>query len=375
MLIMLLGCAIVFGGVFGMQAAGRKGMQAHFDNMPIPPQTISTTKAELMIWPNEIHTIGSFTARNGTMLSAEVEGVVGAIHFHSGAQVSQGDKLLSLESSAQRADLQRLEAQAQLARLNLGRLRDLYRQNVVSKSAIDTAAAESAVAQAAAQAQRIDLAKREILAPFAGVLGIRQVNQGQYLSKGTAIVSLQSLDPIEIEFALAEKRLATVRPGLPVSLSVDAYPDEVFHGTVSAIEASVEASTRLFHLRASVPNPAEKLRSGMFARITIELPQAQEVIAVPRTAIKYDPYGESVFVVKTADAKDTPPDAQPRLVARHRFVRSGIARGDFLQIIEGLEPGEEIVTSGLLKLRNGQPLIINNAVTPAAQLGPPQSDS
>lgn len=371
MVIMLVACGVIFGGIFGMDAMMKKGMNDYFDNMPVPPQTISTARAERMIWPAEIDSVGTFSAINGTDISVETEGVVAAIHVASGANVTRGELLLELDSRLARAELDRLEAQARLARLNLERRQDLLRKKAISQAEVDAAQAEADAAAAAAQAQRVRVAKHRVTAPFDGRVGIRRISLGQYLSQGTPLFTLQALDPIEIEFAVAEKHLPQIRPNQQVNISVDAYPKDSFSGEINALDPRVDTSTRMVRVRARIPNPDGKLRSGMFGRLSIELSQKLEVIAVPRTAIKYDPYGQSVFVV-------TPKEQQgdgPAHLAQHRFVRTGVARGDFLQILEGLEEGDEIVTSGLLKLRNGQPLIINNQVTPQVRLTPPASDA
>ncbi len=372
MILMLLGCAIVFGGIFGLDAIGKKGMNQYFDTMPTPPQTISSTTAQRMLWPDQLDSVGTFSAINGTDIAAETDGVVQTIHFASGASVQKGALLVSLDSSLEQAQLSQLEAQARLARLGLKRRRDLLASKTISQAEFDTAEAETQAAEAAALAQRARLAKLQIKAPFSGRLGIRRVSLGQYVSQGTPLVTLQSLNPIEIEFAVAEKDLSRVRPDQTLNVQVDAYPEEEFTGRVNAIEPRVDAGTRMVRVRAVVDNPQERLRGGMFGRVSLRLSEAREVIAVPRTAIKYDPYGQSVFLVTPVAGQD---DQSPAHVATHRFVRTGAARGDFLQIIEGLEAGDEVVSSGLLKLSNGAPLIINNEVTPAAQLTPPTSDS
>ena len=374
MIIMLIACTVVFGGVFGMQFMGKKAMNQFFDNMPEPAQTISSAKAQRMQWPLEIVSVGSLSAVNGTQISSEVDGVITELLFDSGQRVKKGQRLLSIDSSQQQAELQRLQSQAQLAELNLGRILDLYKQRAVSKAEVDTAKAETQTAQAAARAQQERLAKYNIVAPFDGLLGIRQVSIGQYMGLGTKIVNLQALNPIEIEFALAEKQLAELAVGQDVKVQVDAYAEEVFSGVVSAIEPQIDPSTRLFHARARLNNPDEKLRSGMFARVVIELPGTRDVIAVPRTAIKYDPYGRSVFLVQAGKTSEGKADNEKK-VASQRFVRTGVARGDYLQITEGVADGEEVVSTGLLKLRNGQVVEVNNSITPDTQLTPPQSDS
>lgn len=376
MLIMLIATTVVFGSIFGMKWFGNKMMNQYVDNMPTPPATITTAQAAPMTWANELEATGSFVPVNGTNVTTEAGGIVTAIHFESGSRVTQGTRLITLDSANENADLKRLQAQADLAEINRSRQEKLLGLEAVSKADYDNAVSQAKAAKAAVDAQRARVALKEIRAPFAGVLGIRQINLGQYLAPGTAIVTLQSLDPIQFDFNLPEQLAPLVTQGLKISVKVDAYPDADFTGVIAAIEPQIDAATRNFRLRALLPNVDLMLKPGQFGRVVITLPGEQTVLAAPRTAISYSSYGTSVFVVQKRPKPENPPEKMPgmpedaELEVVQRFVRTGAARGDFVAVVEGLKEGEQIATSGLLKLRNHQPIVINNDVRPDVQLAP-----
>ena len=383
LIIVLVLCIIVFGGVFGMKYMGDKGMQAFFDNMPIPPATISTAVANEESWARVLEAVGTLTPVNGVEVTAESSGVVREIRFESGQQVEKGTVLVELDADTDRADLHTLETQAALAATDLKRLRKLIEQESISQSQFDQAESRYLEAQARVRAQRTRVNKKVIKAPFSGELGIRRINVGQYIEPGQPIVTLQALDPLYADFKLPEQQLGAVQPGSPVQVGVDLFPGEQFDGWVQAIEPLVDEQTRNFLVRAELPNPEHRLRPGVFARVDVVLDGDSKVLAVPRTAISYNPYGNSVFVIAEQEsdpaagqqgAKGESP-AGPKLVARQRFVQTGIARGDYVAITSGLEAGEQVATSGLLKLRNGQPVIINNELAPKVSETPTPTDS
>ena len=369
MIIMLIACAVVFGGIFGIKAMSKKKMAAYFDNMPTPPVTIMTAQAQQMQWSQDLPSVGSIVPAQGTTVTTQVEGIVRQIHFTPGEFVDADALLISLDAGAEKAELERLQAQAEIAKINRQRAQDLHRRKALSQAEYDQAKAEAAAAHAAARAQAERVALREIRAPFAGRLGIRQVSVGQFVSKGTALVGLQALDPIEVEFSLPEAQLPKVAADMPIQVRVDAWPGQAFNGTLTVVEPRIDAQTRNFRLRGLVPNPDGKLRAGMFARVTIERPGTLDVIAVPRTAISYDSYGRSVFVIQPD------PENPDRQIARHRFIRIGQARGDFVQVLEGLEAGEEVAAGGLLKLNNGAPVVIDNSLPVEPELDPDVADT
>lgn len=376
LVVLLLIALVLFGGVFFMKWFGNKMMAQYLENMPTPPATISATAVAEMSWDNRIEAVGTLVPVNGAELTTEAGGIVHAIHFESGARVEKGTLLVSLDTANERGDLKRLQAQAQLAELNRKRREQLFKLEAISKSDYDAAVAEANAAQAAVEAQAGRIAQKEIRAPFAGQLGIRKVNVGQYVAAGTPIVSLQSLDPIDVDFSLPEQYTGVVHPGYQVTVAVDAYPDRQFSGEILAVEPRVDTATRNFGLRARLPNSEMMLRPGQFGRVVLSLPGEREVLAVPRTAVSYNSYGTSVFVVqkkKPAENAPAPAEGQPPasdLEVVQRFVRIGDGRGDYVAVTDGLKAGEQVATSGLLKLRNQQPVIINNEIEPETKLEP-----
>lgn len=380
MIIMLVAVVVVFGAVFGMKWFGNKMMNEFVNNMPIPPATITAAAAQKMSWSNQLEAIGSLIPVNGTEVTTEAGGIVTSISFESGDSVDKGARLVTLDSTNERGQYRRLQAQAELAELNRVRREKLYKLEAISKSDYDAAVAEANAAKAAAEGQAGTVAQKDIRAPFAGMLGIRRVNVGQYVAPGTAIVTLQSLDPIDIDFSLPEQFSGRVQKGFKVTVTVDAYPDQTFEGDVLAVEPRIDAATRNFTLRARLPNPDLKLRGGQFGRVQLSLPGSREVVAVPRTAISYDSYGTSVFVVqkKKVDPNAPKPAAMPGapagpetdLEVAQRFIKVGDVYGDYVAILDGLKEGEQVATSGLLKLRNQQPVIINTTSELKPELQP-----
>ncbi len=369
MIIMLLLAGLVFGAVFGMKWFGNQMMVQYIENMPIPPVTITTANGQDMTWDNETSAVGTLVPVQGADISTEVGGIVTAIHFESGDRVEKGARLVTLDSDTERGELLRLKAQAELAELNRERRKKLFDLEAISKADYDAAVAEADAAKAAVQSQTARLAQKDLRAPFGGQLGIRQVSVGQFINAGAPVVTLQSLDPVDVDFALPEQYLSQISAGLPVRVKVEAYPDDVFEGTVLAVEPRVDPATRNVRLRARLPNPDLKLRAGQYGDVMLRLPGSQQVLALPRTAINYSSYGSSVFVVK-GDREAAEQEGGEPLTVTQRFVRLGPARGDFVAIVDGLETTDEVATSGLLKLRNDQPVIINNDISMAPELAP-----
>ncbi|HUP91752.1 MAG TPA: efflux RND transporter periplasmic adaptor subunit [Solimonas sp.] len=379
MIIVVGACVVVFGGVFGWKAFMGKMMGQYFDHMPVPPATITTAAAQQMTWDSTLEAIGSLVPVNGANLTTESGGIVTAIHFESGASVEKGEPIVTLDKAREEGELRRLEAQAQLAEINRSRRAKLLKLDAVSKSDYDAAVSAANAAKAAVEAQRGTLGQKEIRAPFAGQLGIRRVNIGQYVAPGTPIVSLQSMAPVFVDFALAEQQIGGVQPGQQVKVTAEAYPGVSFSGEVLAVEPRVDEATRNFNVRATLPNHELKLHPGQFVRVTLSLAGEHKVLVVPRTAISYSSYGTAVFVVQPkkpdpagAEAKkEAPKPGEPpaaTLEVAQRFVKTGEVRGDFVAITDGLEEGEQIATSGLLKLHNQQPVIVDNKNVPDAQL-------
>lgn len=377
MIIMLLLAGLVFGGIFGMKWFGNKMMVQFVENMPAPRPSITAAAVEQMTWDNSLEAIGSFVAVNGADVTTEIGGLVTAIHFDSGAKVSKGQLLVTLEAASERAELKRLRALAELAALNRERREKLFKLEAISKSDYDGAVSEAAAAEAALASQAARLAQKEIRAPFSGTLGIRRINVGQFLTPGTPIVALQSLDPIEVDFSLPEQKMAEVQPGFDVEVTTDSFPGETFKGKVLAVEPRIEAATRNFSVRARLPNPTHKLRPGLFGSIKLSLPGEKVLAVIPRTAVNYSSYGTSVFVLQKMktplEAVNIPgmtPMAATDTEVIQRFVKLGEARGDFIAVVEGLKIGDKVATSGLLKLRNAQPVVVDNTLAPKPELNP-----
>lgn len=372
---MLIITGAIFGGVFGFKWIGGKMMNDYFDHMPMPPSAVSSASATLESWTSSLDGVGTVVASNGADVTTEAGGIVAALHFDSGARVKKGDLLVTLSAGTEQADLQRLQAQATLAKSEFGRLERLYKLEAISKSELDRAQADYSAARSAADGQRAKLDQKVIRAPFSGQLGIRQVNIGQYLSPGTPIVTLQALDPVFVDFTLPEQDLASVSVGQVVTATVDAQAGRSFSGKVAAIEPLVDSKTRNFKVRASFSNADGALRPGLFARASIGLADSRQVVVVPLTAVSYNPYGNSVYVIQKVKGKNADGKVEDQLVVRRRFVKTGETRGDLVAISEGLKAGEQVATSGLLKLQNDSHVIINNAVKPSAQANPTPAES
>ncbi len=365
MVVMLAISGVVFGGVFGMKWFGNQMMNDFIDNMPTPPVTISSTTVTPQQWAARLNAVGSLVAVKGADLTAEVDGTITKISFESGQSVEAGTELLSLESVAERGELARLEAQAKLAEIEQRRREKLYKRGTISKSEYDTALAETNVAKAAVEAQRGRLNLKTLRAPFGGELGIRRVALGQYLRAGDKIVTLQSLDPIELDFSLPEKQLGKVNPGRTIEIVVDALGGRQFSGEIIAVEPKIDAQTRNFDVRARFANPEKVLKPGLFAKVTVNLGEPTQVLVLPKTAIQYSSYGDSVFVIRQQEGGDA-----EALDVIQRFVTLGEARGDFIEVISGVKEGDEVASTGLLKLRSGQPVTIDNTLRPEPSLTP-----
>ena len=367
---------VVFGGVFALWAASQSMLNQFFDNMPQPPVEVSTYEAKAEQWTASAEAVGTLVADNGTEVTTEAGGVVHAIAFESGQQVKKGELLVQLNTASELAQLKALEAAASLAATQSRRWQELGEQKLVSRGEVEQRATDAASTRAQVEAQRALIAQKTIRAPFDGVLGIRKVNLGQYLNPGDPIVNLQALDPVHVDFNLPEQRMNQVAIGTKVSLDVDALPGQPFEATITAVEPSVDASTRNFPVRATLANPDGTLRPGTFAKVGFHLGQAQSLVVVPQTAVSFNPYGNSVYVVVDAPAevKDAKPAQEgqkvPQHVVKQRFVTTGPTRGDLVGISDGLEPGEVVVSSGLLRLRNDATVLINNKIQPAAQEAP-----
>jgi len=341
-------------------------------NMVLPPETVTAMLVESTQWEQTITATATVTAVQGVKVSAETGGRVSRIDFESGAVVKTGDVLIQLDTASEDAQLTSAEATASLARANLTRVLELSKQNLSSQDALDSA--EAKVKETAAQAHNVRalIAKRTIRAPFSGRLGLRLINLGEILREGDDIVSLQTLDPIYVDFSIPQKSLLRLKPGLEVRVTVDAAPDDFFTGKILATNPGVDPETRSVRVRAKIANPDEVLRAGMFANASVVMPEKQTVLAVAATAIAYATFGDSIFVV---EEQENDQSGETEQVLRQQFIRLGQARGDFVDVIDGLKAGETVVTSGVFKLRSGMKVVIDNTLAPEPSLDPDPSDS
>ena len=371
-LLSLLGLLLVIGilaGIKGLQISKMIGSKESFSP---PPETVTTAKALSSSWETTLPAVGSLEAVQGVTVAAELPGKVTHLDFTPGAWIHAGSLLLRQDTSSEEAQLQAAEAEATLAKVNFERLRLLVETNAVSKAAYDDGEAKHKQTVAQADTIRAAIAKKTIRAPFSGRLGIRLVNLGQILKEGEPIVSLQAMDPIFVNFMLPQQELARIQPGLPVRITSDALPGQTVAGRITAINPQADNATRNVRVQATATNKKEQLHPGMFATVAVVLPGKNQVLAIPATAVLPAPYGDSVFVVE--ERKDEKAGA-PGLAVRQQFVRLGERRGDFVAISSGLEAGTTVVSSGVFKLRNGQPVVIDNALNQKFNLNPKPGNS
>jgi membrane fusion protein (multidrug efflux system) len=372
MLIMLIVTGVVLGGIFGFQIFKANMIKQFLSTQKAPPQTVATVKATKKEWHKRLEAVGNVRAINGADLSAEVPGIVSAVHFQSGADVKQGDLLLELNSEVDAARLDALKATAELAKLTYERNRSLLKRqsSAVSQAKVDADKASMKNANALVEQQKATLNYKFIRAPFAGRLGIVRVDIGQYIAPGTAIVSLQQLDPIHVDFYLPQQAVAKIKPGLTVTAHTDTYPGNIFTGKVTALDAAVDTDTRNIKVRATFPNPDKLLLPGMFATVDVDLGDPQHFITLPVTSIVYNSFGNIVFLVEKRKGKDAGADDKQQLVAKQIFVTTGQTRGGQVAILKGVKEGDVVVSVGQIKLRNGVPVKINNSVQPSSEPNP-----
>lgn len=374
--LMLVGVVVVFGGVFALKAMFAKKTNEFFNNMPQPAVAISADAARNERWADGGDAVGTLVAINGIDVTAESGGVVKSIEFDAGQPVQTGAVLVRLNSANEEASLKALEASAKLAKTQAERWQQLGKDKLVSLDDVQAKLTGAATAQAQVEAQRALIAQKTVYAPFSGVLGIRKVSLGQYIAPGAPVVSLQQLDPIYVDFTLPEQLIGTIKEGVMVRASIDAQPGAVFEGKISAIEPQVDPSTRNFKAQATLRNPDGLLRPGSFAKVAFDLGSMRDVVVIPQTAVSFNPYGNAVFVISKSARKAGETDMQgkpltgDKFTVTQRFIKTGATRGDLITVTEGLKTGEQVVTSGLLKLRNGAEVTVNNAVTPTADAQP-----
>jgi membrane fusion protein, multidrug efflux system len=368
-IVIVAGALAVLGGTKFLQI---RKLKAAGKNQAMPPETISSAIVKEEKWQGTIVAVGTITAAQGVNVTTELAGTVKEIAFESGAVVTNGALLVRLDTSSEEAQLRAIEAQVDLSRINAERTRQLFASKTVSQSDLDTAEATLKQNQANADNIRATIAKKTIRAPFAGKLGLRLVNLGEYLDVGKPIVSLQSLTPVYADFSLPQQNLAQLSDEMKVRLTSDAYTNRIFGGVLTATNPDLDSATRSVRLRATFDNPDALLRPGMFARVEVLLPTEQTVTVVPATSVLSAPFGDSVYVIEQKPATNNAPAG---LVVRQQFIRTGRARGDFVSIETGVKPGEKIVSSGVFKLRNGMGVVENNELAPKPNAAPKPADS
>jgi membrane fusion protein (multidrug efflux system) len=366
MIVMLTVMLVVLGGLGFAKFKQIQVAMAQGASFQPPPEAVTTIVAERAEWSGVLDSIGTMAAVQGVSVSADLPGTVERVSFESGQAVTAGAVLAVLDTRQEQAQLAALEAQRELARLTFERLDGLLKEKVISKAEFDRAAADLRQTDARVGEVRAVIQRKTIRAPFTGILGIRQVNLGQYLAGGDPLVTLQSLDPIYVNFGVPQQTAAQVSIGRAVRITTDDAAGATWAGKVTAIDAQVNESTRNVQIQATLSNPGGKLRPGMFVRTGLGIGTAQSVIALPASAINYAPYGDSVYVV--AELKDEA--GKTYKGARQQFVKLGPARGDQIAVISGVNPGDEVVTSGVFKLRNGAAVQINNTVKPGNNPAP-----
>jgi membrane fusion protein (multidrug efflux system) len=366
MLIMLILVGAVLGGLFGFKAFVNGKIKEAMAGMANMPQTVSATKAETSDWQPKIDAVGTLRAVRGAELSLEVPGVVETIAFQSGDEVKAGQVLLTLRKEDEEARLQSLEATASLAQITYDRDLKQLKAQAISQAIVDNDEANLRNARAQVAVQKAILDKKTLRAPFDGKLGLRQVDLGQFLAAGTMIATLQSLDPIFVDFLLPQQAVAQISVGDKVRARIDAFPDRTFEGKITAINPKIETSSRNVQVRATLSNPDQKLMPGMFAAVELDTGAPQRLVTLPQTAVTYNPYGSLVYLV---DDK-VKADGKPELAARQVFVTTGATRGDQVAILKGVSEGDMVVTSGQIKLRNGVPVLVDNRAVPTNDAAP-----
>jgi membrane fusion protein, multidrug efflux system len=360
----LVGIFLIIAGIkalqiFTMISAGK--------SMVLPPTTVTSAKVQKGDWAPSLTAIGSITPVQGATISAELPGMVSEIGFESGRPVKKGDILVKLDSSAEQAQLRSSEADAELAKADFDRARDLSQRKVISKAELDAASSKYTQRKAVVDNMQSVINKKEIHAPFDGIAGIREVNPGQMVPAGQKLVTLQALDKVFVDFSIPQQELAKVKVGMPVKMTTDAIEGRKFDGTLSAINSAVDSATRSVSLQATIDNADHALRAGMFARVQVLLRETKSTLFIPTTAVAYAPYGNSAYVIEKKKNEKTGKDS---LTIRQQFIRTGEMRGDFVAVTEGLKEGDEVVSTGVFKMRNGMEVAVDNKLAPNAKLSP-----
>lgn len=356
MIIVISVLVIIFGGTFGWNALKAHFIKSYFKNFHPPATSVTTYVVKQENWESTLSSVGSVVAANSVSVTAQVQGQISQFYFHSGQNVKKGDPLIQLDDAIDQQTLRNDQAQLKLAELTFTRYQKLTRLGAIAKNETDSARASLVRAQAAVQTDELTISYKKILAPFDGKVGIRTVNLGQFVSPGTPLVSLQSIDPIFVDFNLPEQALAKIAVGQTVRVHVDAYPNRVFTGKIIAYNSTVDVNTRNIALRAQFSNADHALYPGTFAKISILVSQSGKMLSIPQTAVTYNLYGDIVYVVKREKGKN----GKEITTAIQRFVQVGEHKGERVQILKGISVGDEVITSGKMNLRNKSPIIVSN---------------
>jgi membrane fusion protein (multidrug efflux system) len=371
MIIMLATVLVVVGGLGFVKYKQIQTAIAQASSFAPPPEAVTTIRVGEERWPATLGAIGTTEAVQGVTVSADQPGVVDVVSFDSGRRVAEGEVLVRLDTRQEQAQLAAAQAQLELSRLNNDRMAGLRKEGIVAQADDDRSSAELKQAEARVGEIKATIERKTIRAPFGGLLGIRQVNRGQYLNAGSPVVELQSLDPIYVNFSVPQNAIAEVKPGVKVHLALEGVANAEFVGQVTAVNSVVDPNTRNIQVQATVANPLGTLRPGMFVQTQVVLPAQQAHVSVPASAINYAPYGDSVFVVGDVAG----PNGQKYVGVRQQFVKVGASRGDQVAVLSGLKPGESVATSGVFKLRNGSAVKVNNVVQPGNDPAPKPEDN
>jgi membrane fusion protein (multidrug efflux system) len=370
-MILVLGIIVVLLGALGFVKFRQIQSAVQASAFQPPPEAVTSVVAERGQWPATMALIGTMEAVQGVTVSADLPGTVDRINFDSGKAVKVGDILVELDTRQERAQLASLEAQRDLAHVNFGRMQELVNEGVISRMEYDQASSQQKATEANVAEIRATIERKTIHAPFSGILGIRKVNLGQYLPAGSPVVSLQSLNPIYVNVGVPQQAVRQVRVGSKLHITTEDVAGQIFTGTVTATDSVVDETTRNVQVQATLSNPEGKLRPGMFVQVEVTVGTSRPVIALPASAINYAPYGDSVFVI--TDLKD--PKGQTYRGVRQQFVKLEGSRGDQVAVVSGINPGDEVVSSGVFKLRNGAAVQVNNKVQPGNNPAPKPEDS
>jgi len=370
LVIMLILVGGLIGGLVWFNGFKTKMIKQFMAGMSEPTATVSSVNAQLQDWTNSLSAIGTLRAYRAVDLSPEITGTIRNVQIRSGDRVSKGQVLLEMNDDVERAQLRTLMAARDLAKVTLERDRKQLTIQTVPVQQVDADEADLKSKEAQVEAQNAPLTKKRILAPFSGEIGITTVAPGQYVNPGDKLANLQDLSRLVIDFSVPQGESNLVDMGSKVELKIDSFPDQVFHGVISARNPSVDASTRNLQIEATIKNQHHRLLPGMFAQVSVIAGGQHRYVTLPQTAVAYNPYGAMVFVVK----EDTGPDGKPRKVAQQVIVKTGPTRGDQVAILSGVSEGAEVVSSGQLKVKNGTPLIINNTINPVSDADPHPQD-